>query len=324
MKKLTASLAALVIAACGTQQTDPAQQYRDALPKAQAVAIGTPQDAGTTSGALSVTQQPLGQTTSPQSEFATMSYYLALSVNGGVAWVLATVRYVTAFPPTSCDDASCTWGPWVDDQGLNRWKLTVTKNGTAFDWALSAQPGSNPAAAFVDLITGTAYPADKDHGHGTLAVNFDAQTQLDHGPLWQQEDFGTLAVTYDNRTSATVDAVFLGAHDKDPANPHRMNAHYLFQAASSGGQLEVAFQNLDTTAVVTLRTRWSPSGAGRADAHYTGPDGLGGTASYYESECWAGKVDNFVEVYDLQYAIGTESACSPFSTAEYTLDIQLP
>jgi len=64
-------------------------------------------------------------------------------------------------------------------------------------------------------------------------------------------------------------------------------------------------------------------GSGRADAHYNGPNGAGGRLDYYTSECWAGHAQNFVEVYDQQYGIGTESACSPFSTAQYA-DIPLP
>src|SRR5512133_1369821 len=117
MKKITASLAALVVAACGAQTTDPVQKFRDALPKADAVTVRTAQDAGTAAGALSTVRQPLGETASPQSEYAVMSYYLALSMNGGIVWTLAIVRYVTAFPPTTHDDASATWGPWIDDQG---------------------------------------------------------------------------------------------------------------------------------------------------------------------------------------------------------------
>ncbi len=327
MKKITGTLAALLVAACGTQSTDPVQKFRDALPKAETVALGTPQDEGATAGALTAARQPLGETQMAQSEYAVLSYYLALSVNGGVVWVLSTVRYVTAFPPTTYDETSATWGPWIDEQGLNRWKLTVTRNGDAYDWALSAQPGSQPDAAFADLIAGTAYPVDRDHGSGTFTVNFDAQDALDHGALWQKEDYGQLVVNYDNRQNPTVGAVFVGGHkrdgDQDPTNDHLMNAAYGFTDAASGGELQIAFDDLTTTETVALRTRWSAGGAGRGDAHYNGPDGAGGRVDYYESECWAGRSQNFAEVYDSHPLFGDENLCSPFSTASYA-DISLP
>jgi len=322
MKKTTTLLtAALVLAACG--ETDPAQQFRDALPKPQAVQVATPQAEGT-AGALSVSRDPLGDSLMLQSEYAVMSYYLALTMNTGVAWTLRFLQLVTAFPPTSCDDAACTWGPWVDDDGLNRWKLEVRKVGGAFEYALSGQPGSNAAAPFVDLVTGTAHPADRDHGNGTFTIDFDAQDALDHGPLWEKKDFGQLAVDYDNTSSVSIDAAFTNARNDDPANPHLLNAAYAFDDAPSGGVLQIAFEDLETTEVVSLRTRWSAGGAGRADAHYDGPDGIGGRVDYFASECWAGHAQDYVEVYDSKYPdIGPETACSPFSSADYA-DVALP
>lgn len=322
MKKTTVLLAAaLVLAACG--EVDPAQQFRDALPKSQAVQVGTPQTEGTP-GALSVRRDALGDTAMIQSEYAVMSYYLALTMNTGVAWTLQFLQLVTAFPPTTVDDGSATWGPWVDDQGLNRWKLVVTKVGDAYEYALSAQPGSNAGAPFVDLITGIAHPVDRDRGQGTFTIDFDAQDALDHGPLWEKKDFGQLAVDYDNRTNVSIGAVFTNARNDDPANPHLLNAAYAFADAPSGGVLQIAFENLETTEAVSLRTRWSAGGAGRADAHYNGPDGAGGRVDYYASECWAGHAQDFEEVYDSKYPnVGPESACSPYASALYA-DVVLP
>lgn len=329
MNKTTAPVAALLLllAACGAE-TDPAQPYRDALPKAQAVQIGTPQTAGGAAGALSVSRQPLGDTASPKSEYAVTSYYLAVAVNGGAGLVLDLVQFVVHLPPTACGDASCTWGPWTGDQGLNQYELVVTKQAGAYGYVLSGRPFGAPDTAWVDLLTGTARPVDRDHGSGTFTLDFDAQhAGLAHGPGYQRKDFGQLAVTYDNTKNVTVRAQFLGAQSQDPADPCVMNAAYAFEAAPSGGELQVAFENLGTTAVVSLRTRWSASGAGRADAHYVGPDGAGGAADYRASECWAGRVQDFVEVYDSKFPLdprlNDESACSPFASASYA-DIALP
>ncbi len=321
MKKTPLLLAAaLTFSACQSAE-DPARQYRDALPKADAVQVGTPQAEGT-AGALTVASTDLGQTSSPKSEYAMLSYSLAVTMNSGVAFTLRFLQYVTTFPPTSCDDSSCTWGPWVDNDGLNRWKLEVQKVGDAFDFKLSGQPGSNSAAPFVALITGTAHPVDRDHGSGNFTIDFDAQDALDHGPLYVKKDFGQIDVTYDNTHDVSIGATFLGAKKED--NQHDLNAVYAFNHNASGGVLQVAFDDLVTTEIISLRTRWAPSGAGRADAHYNGPDGSGGRVDYHASECWAGAVQDYVEVYDSKYPdIGPESACSPFNSAVYA-DVVLP
>jgi hypothetical protein len=317
MKKLTSLIAAaLILAACGSTE-DPAQQYRDALPKEDAVQIGTPAAEGT-AGALTVSRSALGDTPMLKSEYAVMSYFLAVTVNSGVGFTLRFLQYVTTFPPTTCDGSSCTWGPWVDDDGLNRWMLYVQKVGDAYEYTLSGQPGSNAGAPFVALITGTAYPVDRDHGSGTFTVDFDAQDSLDHGPLYVKKDFGQIVVTYDNTHDVSIGAEFLNARNNDPDNQHRLNAAYAFEHSANGGVLQIAFNDLDTTEVTSLRTRWAPSGAGRADAHYNGPAEGGGRVDYYASECWAGEVQGYVEVYDSKYPeIGPETACSPYSLAEY-------
>lgn len=323
MKNTTLPLAAaaLLVAACAADP-DPAQEFRDALPKTAAVEVGTPQtEEG--AAAVGVRADALGDSPIAQSEYAVTSYYLALTLNGGVGWTLRLLQFVTAFPPTSCGDDACTWGPWVDDDGLNRWKLEVSRAGEGYDYALSAQPGSSPTAPFATLLTGTAFPVDRDHGSGSFTIDFDAQDALDHGALWEKTDFGQVEVRYDNTRNVSLTAVFTGAHkddaDRDPSNDHLVNAAYAFDDAPSGGELQVAFADLTTAEQIALRTRWSAGGAGRADARYRGPDGLGGTAEFAASECWAGHAADFAEVYDSKHPeipeLADESACSPFSAA---------
>ncbi len=325
MNRLTASLAALALAACNAQKADPAQAYRDALPKATAAAIGTYQDAGATPGALSVARQPLGDSNIAQSEYAVMSYYLAVAVNGGAGLVLDLLQFITGFPPSACDaHTSCTWGPWSGDQGLNGYKLVVTRNGAAYDYELSGQNALVPGSPWVPFLTGKAVPADRSHGSGTFTLDFDAHwAGLAHAPGAQQQDYGRLVLDYDNTTVPTVTAQFIGAYDRDPQNAHFVNAAYSFVAAASGGELQVAFENLDTTDTVALRTRWSATGQGRADAVYT----PAGQTSLTASECWAGRSASWIEVYDTKHLdipqLSDPTGCAPFTTFQAP-DIQLP
>jgi hypothetical protein len=324
MKKIaTLTAAALVLSACGPASEDPAKKFRDALPKTEAVQVGSP-SADTAAGALTVRSSTvLGDSPATQSAYAILSRNFAVMINGGTALTLGILRFVTAFPPTSCDHASCTWGPGVSDDGLNRMRLVVTQVDDHFDYALSGQRGSDATADWENIITGTAYPGDDaDHGSGTLTFDADAEARLDHGPLWEQRDFGHATITYDNTGSpVTVGAEFVGGHNE---LDQVVNAAYSFEQSASGGDLQIAFQNETTTEIATIHTRWSPSGAGRSDVNYDA-DGAGATEPYPASECWDGEVNNFAEVYDSKFweARGTESLCSPFSSAVYA-DIVLP
>jgi hypothetical protein len=320
MKKLTSLIAAaLTIAACGPAE-DPAAQYRDALPKSAAVQLGVPDSsAGAGANALAVDRAAVGDSPLYQSEWAVQSFWLAVSVNWGVKWTLDFLQFVTAFPPSSCDDVSCTWGPWLGDEGLNFYKMHVEKVDGAYVYALSGQPANDSGAPYVDLIAGTAYPgADRDHGNGSFTIDFDAQDYLQHATTTWKQDYGTIDVEYDNTSDLVVRAVFLGAKNRDSGNSHDMNAVYDFVDSGAGGTLQVRFENLDTDEAVALRTRWDESGAGRADVNYSAP----GPVAFEASECWAGKAYFWAETYDSKYGHGVEANCV-FSPALYA-DVEFP
>jgi len=322
MTKLTATLAAVLVLAACAEQVDPAQQYRDALPQKEAIQIGTP-SADANPGALSVSRDALGQSPSYGSEYAIMSYWTAVSVNVGVWSTLTLVQIITAYPPSSCDDAACTWGPWPGDDGLNEWKFHAEKVGESYDYALSARPIAG-AAEWVDLLVGSATPgADRHHGDGNFTIDFDAQGALDHGGVvdWQQ-DYGRLEVTYDNRTDLSIGASLVGGKNDDPANPHLMNAVYAFLDTGAGGELQLGVVNLGTAERVSLRTRWDAGGAGRGDAHYNGLDPAGAPVDYFASECWVGAagdppwVPAWGEIYDTKVPFGDEADCA-FTPASF-------
>lgn len=314
-KTLSLLTAAALLAACGESKIDP-NDVRAALPKAAAIQIGTPSaDGAATTG---VSRAALEGDPVYGSGYAITSYWTAVTVNVGVWWTLTLVELITAFPPSSCDEAACTWGPWEDDNGLNVWRLVVTRAGDGYAYVLAAQPGSQPGAGFVTLLSGVAYPgADRDHGHGTFTMDFDAEAMLDHGVLWEQEDFGELSVAYDNRTALSIDVTFLGAQSDDPADPVFMNAVYAFDDTGAGGELQIAFETVEASPRnLSLRTRWNATGAGRGDAEYAE-----GPWTYQASECWAG-APTFALVYDSEPVYGDAGACA-FAEPLYA-DVTLP
>lgn len=319
---LSAVAAAVLLAACGASELDP-NTIRATLPTAEAVALRTAA-ADAPPATAGVQRQALGDTPSYKSEYAIASYWTAVSVNSGVGGMLGLLRFVTLFPPTECSESSCTWGPAVDDAGLNRWKLFVETSGDGFAYALSAQNGIT-GGDFIPLLSGIAYPGqDRRHGHGSFTVDFDAEDALAHGPLWEKTDFGTATFDYDNRNGTSVGAVLLNGRNDDPADPAFMNVVYAFEDHGAGGELQIAVENLTTTESFSLRTRWDGAGAGRGDVHYSGQDGLLGNGDdAYASECWAGEAFGFVEQYDSKFTdLGTEAACV-FQPALYA-DVTLP
>jgi hypothetical protein len=325
---MTLVAAALTIAACAKEQ-DPAQQYRDAMPKNAAVQIGVPKGEGVP-GATGVVrvEEPssaLGQTPSYLSEYAATSYWTAVTVNVGVWWTLELVKIITSYPPSGpCDDHSCTWGPWLGDNGLNYYKLHVDKVNGAYDWVLSGQSAATGTQPWTTLVSGHAVPgADRDHGSGTFQTSYDHFDALQHATADWKKDYGTLSVSYDNNAGLLIHVEVVGAHDNDPTrlgNP--MNAAYQFDETGTDGDLQIAFQDVLVGDQISLHTRWKRvDGAGRGDAHYVS---AGGTPAYDASECWDGQnaTTPWAEVYDTKIAFGLEANCV-FTPASYAT-IALP
>jgi hypothetical protein len=323
MKKTFSLLAAAaLVAGCGGGTNITAQEAREALPDSAAIRIETPSDSAATASALA---NAVGERAvlfnpgfSSTSEYAEATYFTAWTVNAGVVWTLETLKFIVAFQPTSCEDGTCTWGPHPGDDG-NSWKLSVTKvEDGKFTYAMSAQPGSAPEVGFVTFLSGTAYPQDPWHGHGSFTIDFDAAAQLDHAEPY--EDQGVLAVTYDNRGPVDVAATFLGAKSKEDGQ--LMNVAYRFVDPGAGGELQVALETVeDVPEHLTLYSRWTQTGAGRGDGHYW-TNGLDVT----KSECWDGAAGSFHEVYDSSPGaiVGSESLCAFADPAVITIQSPQP
>lgn len=317
MKKLTSltAAAALALAACNAAEVDPAQAYRDALPKSAAIQVGSPAAQGSATGvaAGAVTAQADAATAPAyQSEYAVTSYWAAVTFNVGVRWTLAFIEAITWYPPTACGEASCTWGPWPSDDKLTVWKLHVDKVDGAYEYALSARPAADAQAAWVDLIVGTASASrNRDHGSGAFTIDFDSQDRLPHPEGWVKKDHGKLDVTYDSQAGLHLTATFVGARNEDPARlNNEMNAAYVFDALPSGGELQLAFHDVTADETVALRTRWNSQGAGRGDAHANVPNPAGGRFDWYASECWAGEDAGWVKIFDTDPAYDAGVACA--------------
>ncbi|HEY6101417.1 MAG TPA: hypothetical protein VIW03_18405, partial [Anaeromyxobacter sp.] len=282
-----ALLLCAALAACGST-TNTADDIRATLPTSDALRIDAPDP--NASSALTAGGAGAAVTRDGKSELAVLSYVFAATVNWGVASTLVHVHLVTLLPPTSCvEDVSCTWGPGSSATDLNDWMLVVTKVDGGYEWALSGNPKSTPAADFVTVLSGVAYPgARRARGHGSFTADFDAFATLDQ-PAGYVREYGTMTATYDAQGPLSLRVVWLGGKNQDdpgadPGSPNRADAVYDFDAASR--DLVVAWRALPVTAgsaVVTLHTRWQAGGAGRSDVR-----AVDNPLTYEESECWDG------------------------------------
>ncbi|WP_242356484.1 hypothetical protein [Anaeromyxobacter sp. SG64] len=313
--RTTLALAAVLLAACEAAVQTDADGLRTALPEEAAIRMASP---APPPSPTATTAEVVAAAPTFGSGYARTTFWAATTVNAGVAWTLGRLRAVASLPPTTCDVASCTWGPWTDREGLNVWRLVARRDGTGWSYLLDARRGSDARAAFAPIVAGVAHPgALPSRGSGSFAVDFDAAAALDHAAGWQQEDFGRLEVAYDAREAVRVDATALGARSRDPDDPVRLDAVYAFRATAAGGDLQVALQTLEVTPRnLSLRSRWDAAGAGRGDAAWVSA-GL----QYRASECWSGAALGFSLLYDDDPLAGYEGACAfvPALFADLTL-----
>lgn len=274
-------LGAVLVAACSSPKLDP-DAVRGALPQSASTQIAAPTATG---GAAAAGALGAGGDLAPASAVGDVSGYfvstvtLAVAVNGSVAWSLGVLEAVVAMPPTSCKEDSCTWGPGSHPLDPRDWKLTVTRAGDHFTYDLAGQLKSAPTG-FVTVLSGAAWPGAAPHrGHGSFLVDHEAGKALGF------TDTGTLEVEYDNRTDLSIGATFLGFTDAN-APYHVGNAVYAYAESPTGGDLQVAFHDLTSTADprLALHSRWALDGAGRGDAAYSQASPA---AAYSAAECWS-------------------------------------
>ncbi|MBI5067430.1 MAG: hypothetical protein HZB56_04260 [Deltaproteobacteria bacterium] len=298
MKRALILLTVAALAGCSQKDKISVDEARAAVQSANGIQIAAP-GAATPAGAQASTVGDL-------SGYRGATRTLSVAFNGTVAWSVGLVRLVVAFPPTECKDDTCTWGPWSDALAAVEWKLTVTKVERGhFEYAFAGHLKAQPTAAFVTVMSGTAFPESPLRGHGSFVIDNDAARALG------SSDTGRLEATYDNRGGLSIGATFTGLTDGNSGSLG--NARYSYAESATQGDLQVAFRNTtaDPDATLALHSRWViPTGEGRGDATFTQ-----GALTYGASECWNGSSQGFRVVYwtsndPNQPASGSEADCA--------------
>jgi hypothetical protein len=307
---------------------DEANEYRNAVPRQETVAMQVP--AGAQTGqALTVetASQPLRGATA---DFYLVTRKVSTVVNGAGALVLGLVKAIVAHPPTSISADSAVWGPWPGD-ALDPLAYRVTVSRTAghkYDYVIAgrAKKAVDPTP-FVTLLSGTHTPAldpggqpIEGFGSGSFTLDWDARATL---PA-PGDEVGKAHYDYARPSPTaltTVDATFTQV--KDDEHPgQRIDVDYLYASTpGAGGSMEFV-RTLPASMAAegarwAVKSRWNATGAGRSDVVATGANLPAGAMA---SECWDA---GFASVYLAASWVpgggyGDEATDCAFKPADYS------
>ncbi len=268
-KTLAAVTLAASLVAC-VQSTEPPPSLKTAIPTADQVQIKLPAS----------TARQIGQL----ADWYVATRDVTRMFNGGSAWVLVLIHSIVQFPVTSVNGDTYTWGPWSDALDPAEYKLDVREVGDGtYEYKLSGRSKTESNAQFEVVIDGKADPRPGElKGNGQFLLDFDAGRRVN--PIDAGDERGTVTATYD-LAARHLDLAIDTVDDRGQA----VTADYAYNETAGGGGDMVFNISGDAGGTtkneqITLRSRWQPTGAGRADARLAGGDL--GTTGAIASECW--------------------------------------
>jgi hypothetical protein len=292
------------VAACTLEKQDGADEYREAIPRAEAVSVDGP--AGTAAGSLETAAGSRGALALGGTEPARWYRFtrdLRDGVNGVTAAILGSVAWVVHTEPTEVEEGKAVWGPYPAD-GLEptSWRLTVTRiEARHYRYVLEGRPKASSAEAdFLPVLEGDGYGRRSErHGDGSFVVRLDNARRLD--PSRHADDSGTLRIEHDlpRDISRHLGALprFITA-DITPEGGHWVSV--TSSAFEDGtGAIDVSglvdIDDAGTAAEdVAINSRWLASGAGRSDIGISGGDLPAEFSPATATECWG---EDFSRVY---------------------------
>jgi hypothetical protein len=310
--------------------------FEGSTPTKDTVALQIPGGGtATTAGALTDTGVRKGELLGEKADAYKLTVAISDLVNGSTALVLALVRAVTEYPPTSVAGETAVWGPYTEPLKANAWRLTVTKVAKhQFAWHLDGKPKASDDSMFVVVLSGMHTRAVDSLGHllhgfgsGAFSIDWDAAATLpDH-----DDNVGQASFTYSRLAPAApvaIDVAFHGIKDKDRKGEIFDAVYHYAATPGAGGDLQYGANQDDypgpgptgtAKETLALHSRWQETGAGRSDVRVTGGDlATSPFVMATSSECWdAGFASVYKLVsYDAAGSWGAESSCV-FASADF-------
>lgn len=279
-----AALALCTLSGCASDNRDDGSEFREAVPGAQAVALPGP-DASPSPTTAAEGPSPRTLATGASTPYAKWYGFtrdMRDGVNAVTAGVLGGVWLVVQNPPTALSADSATWGPWDDDQlSPARYRIRVTRVAAdEYDYVLEGHSkASTLDTDYRAVLTGHGYgKMHAQHGQGTFTIDLDVAKALD--PYKHQTDSGKVTVSHVLPPGFSLNSGALPRTITAEVTPLG-EAHYTVEshaAVDHSGTVRVdAHADIDDSKATKLEdvvvdSRWSSSGAGRADIAIAGGD----------------------------------------------------
>lgn len=278
-------------AGCSGGESGSTESFLTGLPSRQTLEVTAP-SAAAPAALTSGSAEQLGQT----ADLYVLTRKVTSDVNGIVGSALDTLGAITHSPPDAVAPDMAAWGPLTDALSPVAGRLVVQRVGPgAFTFRLDLRPRAAPDSKFETFLQGAssgARPAGPSDG------SFSADLSLAHrlDPVANPSD-GQLVAGWTIRPDQREVHVHLA--DLQPGTELASTAELgSVRLADGSGELGVdVHANLvgDPALLETgrVRSRWAPSGAGRADVEVHDGDAPNGAMI---TECWDA---SFAQVYAL-------------------------
>lgn len=307
--------------ACTLEKTDDTAEFREALPRAEAVSVVGPESTAASAERRGLLAEHDAAPTEPAFWYA-FTRNVRDGVNVVTVRVLGMVWLIVHLEPTEVGHDFAQWGPHTDalDPVTYRFRVErVSAERHEYRYVLEGRPKrSREEADYRAILTGTGYgQASEQHGDGTFTIDLDAARELD--PVRHSKDSGVLTIDHDLPRDVTRRA---------PALPRVIEAHaetadgawfsVLSEARADGtGSLSVDSRtDIDPTRTTALElvhvaSRWRADGAGRADIVIEGGDLPAAVPVVTAVECWGTDFSrtHYADSVGHEPTFGDPSAC---------------
>ena len=317
-------LALAFLGGCNLEKTEDVDQFREAVPTADSVAVDGPDTTGTSDRkAASGSRGALAE--APAASAPAFWYTFTRDVRDGVnvvtAAVLVTVSFVVHTEPTNIEENEAVWGPY-DGDALDpvTWKLTVTRIGDHhYRYVVDGRKKADKSSRFLTVLSGDGYDRQSpSHGDGAFTLDLDNAKLLD--PSRHADDAGTVTIVHDLPADIGRRVDALPRTITATVDPNSGETLVIGSTANTDhtGSLDVtAFVDIDdvkdgVNENVSIGSRWRATGAGRSDISIAGgslPENLPVVTA---TECWG---EDFGRVFyqdsiDLSPAEGDPALCA--------------
>lgn len=256
-----AGVAVLVVACGGERHGDP-EEFRQAAPSRQNLAIALPQGG-----------QALTSDASGHAQLYVLTREVVRTVNGGLFFVGALIDAIIGHPPSEFDGSRAVWGPHTPPLSPDTWRFSVVRSTGGFEYVLEAKRKQNEDESYFPVLSGRHEPRSLGGGVGAFLIDWDAAQRLAAPP----DEAGRAQYAYEREAAGDLDvgAQFRGIKDGQTGALVDFDYRYVQQVVGVGSldfALHKDLQGSGLTERFEVRSRWRADGAGRADARVSEGD----------------------------------------------------